>query len=309
MNTIDRERQILQDVADGRLSPEEAAALLDEAAPDEDPDEDDADEERAEEQGLAGGISRVQVNGTFNTIRIIGDPTVREAVAEGAYIARREGDTLIIANEWEGVDLPGFVFAHGGRNWRPTPAGRPAPPPPPSPPPRPGLGAPPWEGLFAWAGGPRKGGGHPWKHSQVTVRMRPDLPLGAEVSAGSLRVDRVHGPLDISIAAGSAKINDARGPIDLMVSAGSVKLDTLLTQGTSRIRCDAGSARIHLRRGSSVRIRGRSDFGKLTMPSDRAGVRTIKGWVPGGSFETVIGAGDATLDVQASLGNLTVTTD
>lgn len=297
MDTIDRERQILQDVADGRLSPEEAAVLLDEAETGERPDEDDdADEERGEEPGNADGISRVRVNGTFNTVKIIGDPTIREAVAEGAYIARREGDTLVIENEWAGVDLPGFVFAHGGHAWHPTP--------PPRPPrserqDRPGT---PWEGLFAWA----STGGGPWRPNRVTVRMRPDLPLDAEINGGSIRVDRIHGPLRIAIAAGSAKISDARGPIDLEVNAGSVKLETLLTEGTSRIRCDAGSAKVHLLRGSSVRVRARADFGKLTLPDGE----TAKTWVAGGGGrEVVIGAGDALLDVKASLGNVTVTAD
>jgi hypothetical protein len=290
MNTMDRERQILQDVADGRLSPEEAAALLDEVDSDEGSDEgDDADEEHAEEPG-SGGISRVQVNGTFNAVKIIGDPTVREAVAEGAYIARREGETLVIENEWEGVDLPGFVFAHGGRRWHPTH------------PPRPPRPDSPWEGLFAWTGG----GSGPWRPNKVTVRMRPDLPLDAEINGGSIRVDRIHGPLRIAIAAGSAKVSDARGPIDLEVNAGSVKLETLLTEGTSRIRCDAGSARVHLLRGSSVRVRARADFGKLTLPDGE----TAKTWVAGGgSREVVVGAGNALLDVKASLGNVTVTAD
>ncbi len=302
MDTIDRERQILQDVADGRLSPEEAAVLLDEAEPAESPDEDDADEERAEELGsLADSISRVQVNGTFQTVRIIGDPTVREAVAEGTYVARREGDTLVIGNEWEGIDVPGFVFAHGGRSWRPTPPGRPQRPSPPPPPPRPGA---PWESLFGWTTNQR--GGRMWRPTQLTVRMRPDLPLDAEISAGSIHIDRIYGPLRIAISAGSAKINDARGPVDLEVSAGSVRLNALLTEGTSRIWCDAGSVRVRLQRGSSVKVRARADFGKLTLPDND----TAKTWVAGGGArEVTVGNGDALLDVQASLGNVAVTAD
>jgi len=41
---------------------------------------------------------------------IIGDPSVREAVAEGPHIARREGDTLVIEGDDEFDMRSGFMF-------------------------------------------------------------------------------------------------------------------------------------------------------------------------------------------------------
>jgi hypothetical protein len=132
MNEV--QRAILQEVAAGRLSPEEAAALLDRA--------EQAEQETGSEQGEptrdqgaatgarpgdrtapptsggAEGVRRVRVEGSFRSARIVGDPTVREAIADGPHVARREGDLLIVESAFDESELPGFVFSRGRWNWR-----------------------------------------------------------------------------------------------------------------------------------------------------------------------------------------------
>jgi hypothetical protein len=315
------QRAILQQVAEGRLSPEEAAMLLEQAEQDQQ-DQADARSERSERGDEAGqetgadsgagpggqssppglqaegAIRRVRVVGSFRTARIVGDPTVREAVADGPHVARREGDLLIIESAFDESDLPGFVFNRGRRSWRltvppegPGRGGRPGRPPRP---PRPGR----WSsGEEAWQ--------RPWGHSQLTVRMRPDLPLEVELSAGTLRAHGVTGPLQFDIRAGSAKIEGAHGPLDATVAAGSLRADAMLRTGESHIRCDAGSVRIHLERGSSVLLRARAELSHLSLP-DRGVVGT---WSGGERQEVKIGDGTATLDIDANMSSVGVTAD
>src|SRR6266545_2166663 len=91
MNEV--QRAILQEVAEGRLSPEEAAVLLDQAEKAEQEQGSEHDEP-SEETGAATG--------------------------EGPHIARREGDLLIVESAFDEADMPGFVFNRGMRNWRLT---------------------------------------------------------------------------------------------------------------------------------------------------------------------------------------------
>jgi hypothetical protein len=94
MSKTDR-REILSRVAAGTISPEEAASQLDAVTPDETESE--------------PAIRRVRVIKQLGPAEIIGDPNVREAVAEGQHRARIEGDTMII--EGQSVDdWGGFIF-------------------------------------------------------------------------------------------------------------------------------------------------------------------------------------------------------
>jgi hypothetical protein len=303
----ERQRAILQQVAEGRLSPEEAAVLIDQAEQDQRDDRtgrsqatergDEAGQQEGADGGAAPGdqssppgagdqgtIRRVRVIGSFRSARIIGDPTVREAVADGPHVARREGDLLIIESALDESDLPGFVFNRGRWNWRltvPRTAHR-------------------WGGEETWQ--------RPWNPSQLTVRMRPDLPLEVELSAGTLRTHGITGPLHFDVRAGSARIEGARGPLDATVAAGSLRADAMLLAGESRIRCDASSVRVHLEHGSSVLVRARGDLSHLSLP-DRHGVGVVGSRGSGPREEVKIGDGAATLDIEANLSSVGVTAD
>jgi len=319
----ERQRAILQEVADGQISPEDAVQLLDEAeepAADGDPD----GPEPGRPSPDTAGIQRVRLVQAFRQARVIGDPDVAEAVVEGPHLAEREDDVLVV----HGDEMPGghgFAFSRGDRPWYPSRPGRPrrpgrressghwhhgqweanwapgsrgGPPGPPQPGP---WGGPGWGGRWGFMDAFRRFG------EDLTVRMRPDLPLDASVTAGSLKVAGVTGPLRVAVAGGSAKLDQFRGPLDLSVEAGSVKGSGLLASGSSRIRCQAGTVRIHLERGSSVKVRARAELGNVVLPGDAEGERWLAGG--GAAREVTVGDGAALLEIEANMGNVVVSAE
>jgi hypothetical protein len=319
----ERQRSILQEVADGKITPEDAVHLLDEA---EEPGA-GGDPNEAEERGPSvetAGIQRVRLVGAFRPARVIGDPDVAEAVVEGHHLAEREGDVLVV----HGDEVPGahgFAFSRGDRPWygsrpgRQRRQGRHEPSghwdhgrweahwghgpwgPPGAPQAGPWGGPPGWAERWGLLGAFRRFG------EELTIRMRPDLPLDASVTAGSLKVAGVTGPLRVAVAGGSAKVDRFGGPLDLSVEAGSVKGSGLLVAGSSRIRCQAGSVRIHLERGSSVKVRARAELGNVVLPGDQEGERWMAS--AGTSREVTVGEGAALLEIEANMGNVVVSAD
>ncbi len=159
---------------------------------------------------------------------------------------------------------------------------------------------------FAWGGrGLRRYPG--WRQHQrrgfpfgdmvpLRVRVNPDLPLEVESQAGKLTIRHVHAPIRAEVQAGSTEIVDFRGPLDLSVQAGSVRARGRLDHGASRIRCEAGGVRMRLERGSSVRVSARTTLGKVQFDND-------------GDEPWVIGGGEGTLDISATMGSVRVMAD
>ena len=235
-------REILSRVASGTLSPEDAAAQLDAI---------DAGERQPQ-----SSIRTVRVIRQLGSAEIVGDPSVRDAVAEGQHHARIEGDVMVFEG-WN-TDVPGgFVFGFG-RN------------------------------LASGA---------------VVVRMNPELGLDVQVQAGDCHVRGVQGPIRAKVQAGSATIDGFISPVDLTVQAGDLQATGRLDRGDSRVGCKAGSVRLHLERGSSVRIKARSALGDVELPGrgTRLGVA--------GTEEYVIGDGAGSLAIETTMGSVKVTTE
>lgn len=93
--SLDR-REILERVARGDLSPEEADELLEGH---ESPPAPVAAEPPSE-------VRRVKITAGFGAIAVIGDPDVAEAEVDGLHSASHDGDTLIIRGDVE-PDVPG----------------------------------------------------------------------------------------------------------------------------------------------------------------------------------------------------------
>jgi hypothetical protein len=151
------------------------------------------------------------------------------------------------------------------------------------------------EFAFLWAGRRQIRFGRPDHAHPLRVKVHPDLPLEVETQAGTLRVEGVRAPIKASVQAGSARLEGFEGSLDLELQAGSVRGRGRLTTGHSHIRCEAGTVRLELMSGSSVRISGKSALGSVQ--------------VDGGSFDNgswVIGDGEATLDVEATMGSVRV---
>lgn len=278
---------MLERVARGELSPAEAASLLEEmeagAEPERDPRDWAADwaepaatsEPQAPPPPAAGaGATRIRVVCSIGTADVVGDPTVREAIAEGPHVARREGDTLIIEGQPDSVAVgPGFVFGWAeGRHER-------------------------HERHMRMRQMRRNRGGFGWGDVvHMRVRVNPDLALDADTQAGRLRVRGVHGPIRANVQAGGLDISDFRSPFDVNVQAGSVSARGRLDAGASRVHCEAGSVRINLERGSSVRVSAHTTLGKVVFDGD---ARTP--WT--------VGSGEGTLDISGTMGSVRVSAE
>jgi hypothetical protein len=278
----DERRSVLERVARGELSPAEGAALLDQmesrssgaaSATADDPRDWAADWSRdpawgrpeAPPPSAEGRAARIRVAGRLGNVEILGDPSVTEAMAEGPHVARRDGDTLVVESPVDGLDMAGFSFVFGGPHG--SRRGR-------------------YRHHHGWRGG-----------FPLRVRVNPELPLEIEAQAGQVRVRGVHGPIRGNVQAGSTDIVDFRSPLDISVQAGSLNARGVLDTGVSRVRCEAGSVRIRLERGSSVRVSARNTMGKVVF--DDGDPR--QPWV--------VGAGQGTLDIDATMGAVRVSAE
>ena len=300
----DAKRRILEQVAEGSLTPSEAAeqlATINHAG--ETSAAEEADVAPSYEAPVAtdrGPIETIKVRGTFRAVEIIGDPSVREAVADGRHSAHHEGDTLVIDagtldldDDDEDDEDDWFRFTRGR------------------------------------AIGYRRMGMRLRSGAALQVRMNPDLALDAKVEAGPLNIKQVHGPIKARVNAGPLKIDDFEGPLDLHVAAGPIKARGRLDHGESAIQCEAGSVKIELTDDSSVRVKATATLGKVHLFGRRhdrdrdsrdwhwedlagPGVNRIVGDVLGklgGSHEATIGAGEGTLDVEVAMGAVHISAD
>jgi Putative adhesin len=210
-------------------------------------------------------VRQVRVVSQFGSAEIVGDPSVAFAVADGPHRARQEGDTMVIEHAALDNDS-GFSFGDGGRIVN---------------------------------------NGFDFHRRNLIVRMNPDLALIASVQAGNVRVEGVHGPITGDVQAGNCKVRDFRGPINLVVQAGNVTAIGRLDSGASKCRCEMGSVKIELDKGSSVRVTAHSTLGKVSIERSR-GDSTSLGQ---SGRDVTIGSGAATLDVECTMGNVKVTAE
>ncbi|TMD49515.1 MAG: hypothetical protein E6I86_03760 [Chloroflexi bacterium] len=202
MSKADR-REILSRVAAGTISPEEAAAQLDAVA---------KDREDTEPR-----IRCVRVIKRLGAAEVIGDPNVRDAVADGQHRARIDGDVMII--EGETANEPGTFITR------------------------------------SWLGFPEHSSGdrlvvrvNPALELDLQVQAGSlrvngvDGPIRADVQASSATIDGFRKPLDLKVQAGSIRANGRLddGESRIACDAGSVNLH--LERGSS-VRVNA---RAHL---------------------------------------------------------------
>jgi hypothetical protein len=268
---MDQVRDVLAAVAEGRLTPEEAAARLD--AIGRPPGAGNAPLD-------AGRTARsIRIRTAGHTLQVVGDPSVTEAIAEGSYVASHDGDTLVIASE--GADEEdGFRFGplHRGHDHR---------------------GARGHRFLFR--------AGWVWDR-KLFVRVNPKLPIEIETIAGSLNLTGIRAPIKVDSSASSVKLEDVVAPLDVTVNASSAKIWTRLQDGESAVRCNSSSVTVHLERGSNVKVRAHGSMGRILLPDDSQGAHE-GGWLIDGAGDYTMGTGSAVLDINASVSNVKVLTD
>jgi hypothetical protein len=267
-------REILEQVASGELSPEEADELLRAAV---------AEETTSEPpHPTPSRISRVKVRAGFGAIVVTGDETVVEAEVEGLHQASHEDDTLVIHSDLD-PDLPGSFEFDLGRRRR----GR-----------KLGIAV----GPVVFGASNRRG--RPLQKSSLRIRINPALELDVRLDAGSLSITHLRAPARARMSAGPITIEDFTAPLDVSVNAGAIRAVGELTWGESRIKSDAGAVRVELLPTSNVRILADTALGKIVLPGhDPESGRRFSS-----RREATIGAGEATLRVETAMGSINVTT-
>ena len=136
----------------------------------------------------------------------------------------------------------------------------------------------------------------------ISIRMNPDLTLSASVQAGNLNAVGLRGPITAEVQAGNFRLDDFRGPINASVQAGNVTASGTLITGESKIRCEMGSVKLNLGRPSSVRITARATLGKVSID----GGRSTKMHHGGATHEVTVGSGEASLDIDCTMGSVRI---
>jgi hypothetical protein len=218
-----------------------------------------------------GPVERVRVVASARPVRVVADPTVDTLTVEGPHNVRREGSSVR-------VEAPVGADPQASGDYRYER--------------RTGLSR--WISQASSVGVP------------MTVRMNPDLELEVDVMAGSLDVTGLRGPLSFTVTAGSLRAVDCAGPLRGTVRAGSAKLDLRPVAGASSIRVESGSVTLQLQHGSDVRVRARAELGEVkVLDHHGTSAKVVQG---DGSYEVVVGSGTASIDLEAVMGSLKVTT-
>src|ERR1700680_499985 len=262
----DLQREILSQVAAGTITAEEGAARLESLDSAHAPPT--AEPVSAPVPTQTGGQSarRIKVISQIGSAEIVGDPSVAYVVADGPHSVRQEGDTMVICQApFEENDH--FQFSHGERRLTVN--------------------------------------GIDFHKRKLTVRMNPKLALFASVQAGSVRIEGVQGPISGEVQAGNCQVSGFRGPLDFVIQMGNLSASGQLDSGDSKVRCEMGSVKIHLEKGSSVRVTARTTLGKVSIEGEgSAGV--VVGQT---SKDATIGSGAGSLDIECTMGNVRVSAD
>ncbi len=260
----DLQREILSQVAAGKITAEEGAARLESLDASETPPP--ADAPASAPQAGTSDTRRIKVVSQFGSAEIVGDPSVAYVVAEGPHRARQDGDTMVI-DHLPFDESDNFTFSRGDRRI--------------------------------------VNNSVDLHRRNLSVRMNPQLALLASVQAGSVRIEGVQGPIDGEVQAGNCRVSGFRGPLNFVIQAGNLSASGRLDGGASKIRCEMGSVKVHLEKGSSVRVTARTTLGKLSIDSEGSD-QVILGQT---GKDVTVGAGAGSLDIECTMGNVRVSAD
>jgi hypothetical protein len=262
----DLQREILNQVVGGTITPEEGAARLqslEEALP-VTPAAAPAREVLTASAGQE--TRRVKVVSQIGSAEIVGDPSVAFVVAEGPHRARQDGDTMVIDHApFEENDH--FTFGRDSRR------------------------------IIV--------NGTDFQRRKLIVRMNPRLALFASVQAGSVRIEGVQGPIDGEVQAGNCQVSGFRGPLNFVIQMGNLSASGRLEAGESKIRCEMGSVKINLEKGSSVRVTAHTTLGKVSI--EGAGTSSVG--LGQAARDVTVGSGAGSLDCDCTMGNVKVSVE
>lgn len=224
----DELRDLLNRVASGEISPEEAQARLTAEASAQPSQAPTTPQESPQSSTPPEPVRRVSIRTSAVRLTVVGDPTVDTAIADGPHRAEHVGDTLTIhsdlgAGQYE-ADVPRTAFA-------------------------------------TWIANVNRAGSH------IRVRVNPDLPLEVLTVAGSLELSGMRSAVSVGVEAGSAKLTGGSGALRASVASGSLEAEWEF-HGESTVSSDLGSTRITVLPGSDVSITAEATLGlaSIRMP-------------------------------------------
>jgi hypothetical protein len=198
---------------------------------------------------------------------VIADPTVAEAIADGPHEFSREGDVLRVRT--------GDPSENGGF--------------------RVGGGLPRWLSWLPPGPGQRR----------VTVRVNPLMPVELDAMASDIEVRGLRGNFVARVNTSQFQVRDHEGRLDLSVMMSSSEVDVLLREGESQITSDLSDVAVRLLAGSDVRVHATAKMGSVDFERNaHFAQRNTDGLSV--SSDAVVGAGAATLRVEARMGAVKV---
>lgn len=277
-------------VAEGKLTPEEAAGLLEGAPEPERPQEVTAPPSLPVPSPHAAGETppdlRLEVSGY--TLQIVEDGSVAqpelhgsehdrlrlEATPQGWRVSRRPGDHAVGWNNLRAILTVPFVPRHvsarveGGQLTLPDIGGE----------------------MQAEVNG-------------GNLRMGDADSLQADVNGGNLTAGEVDGPANLNVNGGNLNLERA-GSLNASVNGGNLRWAGQLASGNHRVEVNAGNATLHLLPGSSVQLDA-----DVTVGAFKADFSTHKS---GGFLNTrhhgQVGSGEARLSCRVAAGQVRVVT-
>lgn len=268
----DARREILDRVAAGDLSPEDAAEELARL------DSERAGTERADNDPSAprseppAATRRVKIVASAASVRVIGDPDIDTVSVEGEHVLTAEGDTTVVTiNAVESVFEDDEVDDdEGGLGRGVVIIGT-----------KKGTRRLRWRGIGA-------------TRTTTSVRVNPELPVEVDVSAGSATVVGLRAPLHTMVSAGKLELGDFRGPLEGSVNAGRLVARGVFL-GESRLSADASSVTVDLEPGSDVVIGANLQLSSLNIAAPRQAHPET------GEKVFLVGSGRGRFDVRGSM--------
>jgi hypothetical protein len=269
---------ILQRVAAGELTPEEALRLMDDEKAAGTPPYGDASSvpgawTPSTEQDEVP-VTTVRLHTSYRSVEVIPDPEVAQLHVTGEHWIQRDGETLVISTPGplDEDDSPSDRGAAGRFSFRSLPK------------------------TIAWA--------RAWREHQLTVRINPQLKLDLDVTGADVKVTGTLAAVRARLAASSVKVDRLRSPLDLEAVSSSVKI-TGRPLGESRVLGESSSVRLSLPEDADLAIRASNRMSSLKLPGQSSNSFALEG----DRTEATLGAGSNRLTVEAVMSSVTVTTN
>jgi hypothetical protein len=130
---------------------------------------------------------------------------------------------------------------------------------------------------------------------ELVIKVNPRLDVEIEVTAGSVSIERAPRVSHVRITAGSAKLRDVTGPLDLLVQGGSATVEGGISVGDSKLRVESGSLQVNLLVGTNATVTNDVQLGRLSWDGES-----------GGPAERIVGNGAAGLRIEGMMGAVNV---